>query len=74
MRDGLIVTGAGILVGIGAAVVFSRFLGSMVYGVSTLDPVSFVLVPCGFAIIAALSSLLPAWRASRVDPAIALRD
>jgi putative ABC transport system permease protein len=74
MRDGLIVTGAGILVGIGAAVVFSRFLGSMVYGVSTLDPVSFVLVPCGLAIIAALSSLLPAWRASRVDPAIALRD
>jgi len=62
-----------VVVGLAAAAAVSRLLASLLYGVGTLDPESFALVPLilGAAVFAA--SLLPARRAARTDPARNLR-
>lgn len=64
--------GAGI--GIVLALVLGRLVASLLYGVSSSDPMTLVvsvavLIAAGF-----LAGLLPAWRASRVDPVVALRS
>ena len=67
-------TGGGVLVGAVAALILTRFLGTLLYNVSTHDPVVFgsaLAIMIGVAISA---SLVPAWRASRTDPARVLRD
>lgn len=48
-------------------------MASLIYGVSAADPVTLVVVATTLAIIALLSSLVPAWRASRLDPVKVLR-
>lgn len=64
----------GIVVGTIAAVVASRSLQSLVYGISTRSPGVFVIVATSLAAVTALSSALPAWRAARADPLVALRS
>jgi putative ABC transport system permease protein len=63
--------GAGL--GILGALVATRWLGGLLYGVSATDPLTFVIVPVGFLAIAILASYLPAHRATRIDPVRALR-
>jgi predicted permease len=63
----------GLVIGVAGAVALTRILSSQLYGVSALDPTTFVLVGTVLVVTAALSSWFPARRASRVDPAIALR-
>ena len=63
----------GALLGILAALVATRWLGGLLYGVSATDPVTFVIVPLGFLAIAVLASYIPAHRATRIDPVRALR-
>jgi predicted permease len=63
----------GIAIGGGAAVAGARLLRSLVYGVSTIDPVTFIVVPLVVAAVAALAAAIPARRASRVDPVTVLR-
>jgi len=65
---------AGAVVGVGAALLSVAPLRSMLYGVSATDPVTFATVPLFFILVAALASLVPAWRAARVDPVSALRE
>lgn len=64
--------------GIGAntAVAFAltRIIAGLLYGVSAVDPITFVCIPVLLAIVTLLASYLPARRASRVDPIIALRN
>jgi putative ABC transport system permease protein len=66
------------LVGIGAGLVMAfgitRLLRGLLYGVTPLDPATFAAAAIGLTAIAALASLLPAWRASRVNPVIALKS
>ena len=64
---------AGVAVGVPAALVLSRALGSLLYGVSPSDAWTYVTVAALLAIVAGLASYLPARRATRVDPALALR-
>jgi putative ABC transport system permease protein len=64
---------AGLMVGVLAAWGVSRALDRLVYGISTTDPVTFVALPALLAIVAIVASGIPAWRAMRVDPMIALR-
>ena len=63
----------GAALGILAALVATRWLGGLLYGVSATDPVTFVIVPIGFLAIAVLASYVPAHRATRIDPVRALR-
>ena len=63
-----------IAAGLGGAWAVTRYIRSMLYGVSELDPTTFVLTSVLLAVIVLTASLGPARRAGRVDPMIALRD
>ena len=74
LSRGLALTGAGVLLGAGAALLLTRLLGNLLYKVSPRDPLAF---GSAFAVMTAASfaaCFLPAWRATRTDPARALRD
>ena len=64
---------AGAVVGIVAAFIATRALSSLLYGVSARDPVTFVVVPTLFLVVAVVASWAPAWRATKVDPVRTLR-
>ncbi len=73
LRQGLGMTLVGIVVGLAAAWGVTRFLSSILYGITATDLLTFIGVPCLLGAVAALACLVPARRASRVDPMVALR-
>ncbi len=73
LRDGTRPTVLGIVVGLLLALLMTQGLRSVVFGISTLDVVSFAIAPLILVPLALLTCLLPALRASRVDPMTALR-
>jgi len=73
LHHGMALAGAGIAAGIGGALILTRTLGSLVEGIGTNDAVSFVAASLVFGIIAAMACSIPARRAARVDPMVALR-
>lgn len=73
LRRGLMVVLLGSAVGVGSAALATRLLTSMLYGIKPLDPVTFIAVPILLLGIGLVACLLPASRATRVDPAVALR-
>ena len=73
LRHGLVLAAIGIAVGLAGAAGLTRLMGSMLYGVSALDWVTYAAVGVGLGATAMLASYLPAARASRVDPSVALR-
>jgi predicted permease len=72
--QGLRVAALGIALGVAGAVALTRVLASQLYGVSPTDPVTFAGLALLVLTVAALASWLPARRATRVDPMIALRE
>ncbi len=72
-RQTLFLTGAGIVVGIAAALALTRFLRSMLYDVSPHDPLTFALAAILFLAVALLAAAAPARRAASVNPATTLR-
>jgi predicted permease len=74
LRQGAIVTAAGIAIGLTGALVATRFMASLLFGVSAVDPATFVGVPVVLAAVAILATYAPARRAAQVDPAISLRS
>jgi putative ABC transport system permease protein len=73
MGDGLKLAGIGIAVGIAAAFVVARFIASLLYQTSPRDALTFMLIPLLLLITTVAASLVPAWRATKIDPMVALR-
>jgi putative ABC transport system permease protein len=72
--QGAILIAAGLVVGTAGALLLTRLLSGMLYGVGTHDPLTFAAVPLVLAAVAFLATLVPAWKAAGVDPVIALRE
>jgi len=73
LREGMTLALIGVVLGAGGALLLTRVLASLLFGVEANDPATFVIVSVILLIIAALASYLPARRATRVDPITALR-
>ncbi len=71
--EGLLLAVVGVAIGIAGAFGLTRFLASMLYGVSSVDPATFVAVPFVLVAVALAACYIPARRAMRVDPMVALR-
>jgi putative ABC transport system permease protein len=63
----------GVAIGLTLALAVSRALASLLYGVGAVDPLTFALVPLTLLAVGAFASYVPARRAARVDPMVALR-
>jgi putative ABC transport system permease protein len=73
LRHGLLLTAAGIALGTGIALALTRVMSALLFGVSPTDPLTYVAVAMSLATVAFSATYLPARRASRVDPIVALR-
>ena len=73
VRDSAIVAGAGLAIGIGGAVWSSRLFEGLLFGITPLDTTTYAAVAAAFAAIAMLAAVIPARRASAVDPVLTLR-
>jgi predicted permease len=73
LRRGMILAGAGVIVGLVAAVGLTRLMSSLLYGVQPTDPITLAAVATSLIAVAFVASYLPASRASRTDPLVALR-
>jgi putative ABC transport system permease protein len=73
VRQGLVLSAAGIAIGLAAALGLAQTMTSMLVGVRARDPMTFVVITVLFLLVAATASVLPARRAAAVDPATALR-
>jgi len=73
LLDGLRPAFFGLALGVAASAEAAHLVRSMLYGVSPLDPAVFVSVIAMLSLVAAAACLIPAWRASRMDPMVALR-
>jgi putative ABC transport system permease protein len=74
IRHGMLLVSAGMVIGVAAALALSRLIAALLFGVSAFDPVTYATVSTVLAGVALLACSLPALRASRVDPLIALRE
>jgi predicted permease len=74
VRSALVLTGVGAALGLGAAAGLTRLMKSVLFGVSPMDPLTYVLVPCILILSATLASYLPANRAAMLDPFEAIRS
>jgi predicted permease len=73
-RQGALLTGAGVIAGLTAAGFLSRSIASLLFGIAPVDPLTFAAVPVLLAAVAAAAIWAPARRATKVDPADALRS
>jgi ABC-type antimicrobial peptide transport system permease subunit len=74
IRQGLTLASAGIAMGLVASLALTRLMSSLLFGVGATDPLTFAGVAALLAAAALLACCIPAWRAARVDPMIALRN
>ena len=73
MRESAKLTVSGTLTGLVLAAVSTRLVAHQIYGISPLDPLAFAGVGVMLVVVGLASSCIPAWRATRVDPMVALR-
>jgi putative ABC transport system permease protein len=73
LRQGMLLVVAGLAAGIGASILVGRGLASYLYQTDPADPLTLALVSVGFVLAGSLACFGPAWRATTVDPLIALR-
>ena len=73
LRRGILLIGIGLTIGFGASIGLTQLISSQLWGVQATDPLTFALVILGLGAVALLACYVPARRALRVDPAVALR-
>ena len=73
LREAMMLVAIGLAIGIPAALASSRALHSLLFGLNNADPISMAAVIVILAIVAAVAGLIPARRAAKVDPMVALR-
>jgi len=73
IRQGMILAAVGVVIGTGGAFWLTRFLAAFLFGVKTLDPAAFIFTPLLLSDVALLAVWVPARRATRVYPVVALR-
>jgi ABC-type antimicrobial peptide transport system permease subunit len=73
VRSALVLTAIGVAIGLGAAAALTQLMKSLLFGVSPIDPATYLVIPIVLGACAVLASYLPACRAAAVDPAEALR-
>ena len=73
LQHGLVLTGTGIAIGLGAAVGLTRLMSALLFEVSPLDPLTYASVSLGLITAALLASYLPARRATAINPVQALK-
>jgi predicted permease len=74
VRQGLSVAFAGMALGLTGALVLTRFMNALLFGVRATDPLTFVAIPAALTLVALLAIYVPARRAARVDPLVSLRS
>ena len=74
VRQGMALAGIGVVLGLVGAAALTRVMASLLFGTSTTDAVTFAVVPVLLIIVALASTAIPAWRATSVDPMVALRE
>ena len=73
MRQGLALLLIGIAIGLGGAFALTRVMRTLLFEVSATDPLTFAIIPLLLAVVALLACWIPARRATKVDPLVALR-
>ena len=73
LGESILLTGAGLVSGLTGAALVTRYLDTMLFGLTTLDPATFAAAALAFASVATVAAYVPARRATRVDPVVALR-
>ncbi|HMC71928.1 MAG TPA: FtsX-like permease family protein, partial [Mycobacteriales bacterium] len=71
--EGARLVAVGVVIGLVGAVAVTRVLSSLLFGVTATDPVTFVVVPAVLVVVALGAAAVPARRATKVDPIVALR-
>ncbi|MEJ2184418.1 MAG: ABC transporter permease [Gemmatimonadota bacterium] len=74
LKSGLALAAAGLVLGVGGAFAVTRLMQSLLFGVSATDATTFLLAPLVLILVAVAACFIPAHRATRVDPAVVLRD
>ena len=73
LRQGMTLAVIGVVIGVLSALTLTRFIGSMMFGITPTDPATYALITCLLVAVAMLACYLPARRATKVDPMVALR-
>jgi predicted permease len=73
LRDSAMLVSSGVAIGVPAAIVAARFIESQLFGLTVTDPATLLVASMSLTVAAALATFAPAWRATRVDPLVALR-
>jgi ABC-type antimicrobial peptide transport system permease subunit len=73
LKEAVMIGAVGLVLGVAAALALTRFLSGLLFGVGARDPITFVALPLGLLLLAVFAALIPAARAVRVNPVVALR-